>query len=78
MAGPVPTRPAGGCLRLSAGLLCVWLFMFVVAPWVRTLGPVEEVLDFVESRDIDAGALFYTEVDEFADAEVAVRDALAY
>lgn len=71
-------RPAAGWLRLTAGILCVWLFMFVLAPWVRTIGPVEEMLDFVEENDIDASALFYTEAEEFSDAEVAVRDALEY
>jgi len=75
---PRGVRPAAGWLRLAAGILCIWFFMFVLAPWVRTIGPVEEMLDFVEENDIDASALFYTEVEEFSDSEVAVRDALKY
>ncbi len=63
--------------RLLAGLVCVWLFMFVVAPGLRRVPPVAEALDCVRERGIDATALFYTESAEFGVAEVEVRESLS-
>ncbi len=63
--------------RLFLGLVCVWAFMFVIAPGLRRIPPVEAVLDCVRDRSIDATALFYTESAEFAVAEVEVRESLS-
>lgn len=65
-----------GWAKLSLGLACVWLFVFVLAPWISRMEPVKPVLDFVHENDIDAAALFYTEIEEFSEAEIAVRHAL--
>ncbi len=63
--------------RLLAGLLCVWLFMFVLAPGLRRVPPVEAALDCVRERGIDATALFYTESAPFTVAEVEIRESLS-
>ena len=62
--------------KLLVGVLCVWLFIFVIAPCVREYKPIGEMLDFVHENDIDASALFYTEVEAFSEAELAVREAM--
>lgn len=66
-----------GWAKLSLGLAGVWLFVFVLAPWISRIEPAKSVLDFVHENDIDAAALFYTEIEEFSEAEIAVRHALS-
>jgi uncharacterized protein YybS (DUF2232 family) len=61
---------------LAIGLAGVWTFVFLIAPALRNISPVREVLDSVRQSGIDAGALFYTEADESAEAEFALRHAL--
>lgn len=63
-------------LKLALGLAGIWLFVFFLAPWLSGFEPAKSILDFVHENDIDATALFYTEIDEFSEAEIAVRDAL--
>jgi len=62
--------------RLALGLACVWAFVFVVAPGVRQIEPIKEVLDSVRENDIDATALFYTDAEESSEAEFALRHRL--
>lgn len=62
--------------RFGLGLLGIWVFIFVVAPWIECWGVVGDVHQFVQARDINAAALFYTEIDEFREAEVMVRASL--
>ena len=63
--------------RLLLGLLCVWAFMFVLAPGLRRVPAVAAALDRVRERDIDATGYVYTETAAFAVAEVEVRAALS-
>ena len=69
--------PAARWGRLLIGLACVWTFMFVVAPGLRRVPVVAAALDAVRARDIDATGYLYTEVEAFAEAEVAVRESLS-
>ncbi|MBL7224398.1 MAG: hypothetical protein ISS72_11140 [Candidatus Brocadiae bacterium] len=64
--------------KLAAGLLLIWAVVFWLAPWLQRFGPVKRVHESVRERGIDATALVYTEVEEFADADCHVRDALRY
>ena len=63
---------------LAGGLLVLYAFVFWVAPWLQHFGPVKRVHERVRERGIDATALVYTEVEEFADADCHMRDALRY
>jgi hypothetical protein len=67
-----------GWVKLALGLAAVWCFIFVLAPWVRTLEPVGAHLDFIKETGIDAAALFYTDSEESGDGESLIRDALKY
>jgi len=69
--------PAARWGRLLLGLLCVWTFMFVIAPGLRRLPVVTEALDVVREHDIDATGYLYTEVEAFGEAEFAVRESLS-
>jgi len=59
-------------------LLIVWAFVFQIAPRVQRLGVIRALHEFVYVNDIEATALYYTEVEEFSDADVYIRDAMAH
>ncbi|MBU1072036.1 hypothetical protein KKG45_02180 [bacterium] len=62
--------------RLLAGVACVWLFMFVVAPGLRRVPGVAAALDCVREKGIDATGYFYTDVAAFGVAEAVVRESV--
>ncbi len=61
---------------LALGLAGAWVFVFLIAPSVREISPIKEVLDSVRENGIDATALFYTEADGSSEAEFSLRHAL--
>ena len=63
---------------LLLGFFLVWLFMFVVAPWIAGSPQVKPLAQFIEETGIDAGALYYTEIEETAEAEMYLHDAGRY
>ena len=74
-------RPSNVILRwlgLFFGFFLVWIFMFVIAPWIQESPAVRPLADFIEETGIDAGALYYTEVEEASEAELHMRHALKY
>lgn len=67
--------------RLLRLLLCIGLvaiFIFFVGPWISRTPLYEPLGSFIEDNNIDAGALFYTEVEEFSSADVYMRNLLNY
>ncbi len=74
-------RPSGIFRKWAAllfGVFLIWLFMFVIAPWIQKSPSVKPLADFIEESGIDASALFYTEVEEASDAELYMRSTLEY
>ncbi len=53
---------SGGGLRLLAAVLGIILVWSVVLPWVSRWLVVREHLELMERSNINAGAMFYTEV----------------
>jgi len=64
--------------RLFLGVLLIWAFMFIVAPWVEKTPTVEPIIRFIEENDIDASALYYTEIEEFSEAEIHMENAMNF
>jgi hypothetical protein len=64
--------------RLFLGVLLIWAFMFIVAPWVEKTPAVEPIIRFIEENDIDASALYYTEIEEFSEAEIHMENAMNF
>lgn len=58
---------------LLLGFFLIGIFMFVIAPWIREMPAVKPIADLIDERDLDAGALFYTEIEETSEAEVHLR-----
>lgn len=74
-ADPRSLRRWGLLLVWIAG---IWCFVFLLAPLLQNVGPVRTLTDFIRANDIDATAYYYTEVEEFAVAEHAVRDTMEH
>lgn len=53
-------------LEFSIGVFGLWLFMFVFLPRMESHPSIQPMVQFIEERDIDATALVYSEIEEFA------------
>lgn len=72
-------RPSGPIVRWTILVLClyvIWLFVFVFAPAFEKSEMIKPLTDYVRESGIDAGALYYTEVEETSEAELYLRHAL--
>jgi hypothetical protein len=82
--GSVSTRnkTEAGLLKRWAGLfLCLfilWLLMAYAAPWGRQTAALKPIMDVIEERGIDATAYYYTDLEEFAEAEDNITHSLRY
>ena len=63
---------------LLASIALILVFMFVVGPMAAQLPMIKPLADFIEERQIDAGALYYTEIEEFSEAELNLRHTMKY
>ena len=62
---------------LALGFFCVWLFAFVVGPWIQNHIPTfRKIVDVIEEREIDAGAYFYTGNKESYEGEQYLLESL--
>ncbi len=59
-------------------LLLIWTFIFVIAPALQRLPLVQPLAEYINQNDIDADALFYTEVEEVGEAETNIRNTLKF
>ena len=64
--------------RLFIGLFIIWLLMTYAAPWGRQTATLRPIMDFIEERNIDATAYYYTDIEEFAEAEINITHSLRY
>lgn len=67
-----------GWVRLFACLAVLWVFVFQIAPRLQQVGVVRVLHDYVRENDIDAAAIYYTDIVEFSDADSYMRDAMTY
>ena len=62
---------------LVFGFFCVWVFAFVVGPWLQDKIPTfRQIVQVAEEREIDAGAYFYSEVKESYEGEQYLLESL--
>ncbi|VFQ43198.1 hypothetical protein [Desulfoluna butyratoxydans] len=69
------SKRIGGLLASIAGCL---LMIYVIGPWLDSLSAIKPLADFIEERDINANAYYYTEVAEFSDAELNMKNTMTY
>ncbi len=76
----VPARP--GLLKRLAGLaLAIFLvlfFMLYLGPAIQETQYFRPMVRFIEERGIDASALYYTEIEEFSDADISMNNTMDY
>ena len=64
---------------LLACLMVLWGFMFVFAPWLQSQSKAVQTLStYITENDIDAGAVYYTEVAEVGEADLMIRDTFRF
>lgn len=63
---------------LVVSILILWVFINHIAPWMDKRPSVQPLIDFIEENDIDAGALYYTEIEEFAEADIQMNHSMDY
>lgn len=71
-------RGPGPWLKLAAGLVIILLFMLLIGPIGLKLPGYSEMARLVDEQNIRANAIYYTDLEEFARADAAVKDSLAY
>ena len=63
---------------LALAFLGLVLFIYVIGPAGLRTPLLEPMATFIEENDINANAYYYTEVDEFFEAERHMRDHLGF
>ena len=63
---------------LFIGVILIAAFMFLVGPWMRRLPLIHPLLEFIEERDINTAALYYTEIEEFSVAEFNIDHSMRF
>jgi len=64
--------------RLFIGIFILWLLMAYVAPWGRQTAMFRPMMDLIEERGIKATSYYYTDIEEFAEAEIQITHSLRY
>ncbi len=65
-------------VRFFLCLLLVWVFMFLIAPIGQRLPAVQTLTEYVAETGINASALYYTGVEETAEAEMYLHNTGEY
>lgn len=72
---------AGKVKRLTVlviSIAALWVFMNHIAPWMDQRQSIQPLIDFIEENNIDASALYYTEIEEFAEADIQMNHSMDY
>jgi hypothetical protein len=76
------SRPAGAIrrwLHFAFCLLLLWTFIFVLGPMLQQKIPAIGILgNYIEESGIDAGAIYYTEVEEVGESDLAIRNTFRF
>lgn len=69
------TRPV---LKLLLGVGAILVFMFWLGPMFIQLPMFRPVAEYIEENDINANVYFYTEVEEFSEANLNMENTRAF
>ena len=63
----------------ATGVFIIWLFMFVLSPMLLANSESAGTLaTFINNNDINSGAIYWTDVEITADAELGARSTVTY
>ena len=65
-------------MKLLASIIIIMFFMLYAAPMLGQVSWFKPIADFIEERDINANMYFYTEVEEFSEANINMENTMAY
>ena len=65
-------------IRLLVGIFILWLLVAYVAPWGRQTVVFRPMMDMIEERGINSTSYYYTDIEEFAEAEDNITHSLRY
>jgi hypothetical protein len=65
-------------LQLIIAICLVMIFVFYLSPLFEELPLVESAIRVIDENEIDATALYYTEINEFSIAELNIVNTLCY
>lgn len=74
----LPAGPPAGWLKLVCWLLLIWFFIFVAAPTLKKIPAINTLATYIDRSGIDAGAIYYTEVEEVGQADLAIRNTFRF
>ena len=64
--------------KLILCILAILVFMFYLCPLMDKLPLVQPLVQVIDERDIDASALFYTEIEESFEAKTNMENTIKY
>ena len=67
-----------GITYLLLSIMIVMFFVFVLAPGIDNVPRVKPLINFIDEHQIDAGALYYTDIEEFSIAELNMKNTIVY
>ena len=65
-------------LTFTGCILAVMVFIFLLAPLLMKIDNVQNLADYIDDNDIEAAALWWSEVGVVADAEMSCRSTVEY
>ena len=65
-------------MKLLASIVIIMFFMMYAAPKLGQVSWFKPIADFIEERDINANMYFYTEVEEFSEANINMENTMAF
>ena len=65
-------------LYLIVSISVVTVFVLFLAPCIDDAPYVKPLTKFIDDREIDAGALYYTDIEEFSVAEINMKNTIDY
>ena len=65
-------------MKLLASIVIILFFIMYAAPKLGQVSWFKPIADFIEERDINANMYFYTEVEEFSEANLNLENTMTY
>jgi len=65
-------------LQLIMSIFIILFFIFGIGPLMDNLPFIKPMITFIEDRNIDASALYYTEIEEFSEADIFMNNTMDY
>ena len=71
-----PREGAKPWLKLAAGFILVWIFIFVFGSLSRFIPGAAHMAEVIDERNLRATAIYYTDLDETYDGSEYIRHSL--